>query len=312
MKTLYVAILGFAFMVTAIYCINVTISRNALNTELTTMRRDLTSTQSNLASVKQTLETTKQSLSSATLDLTSTKQALSSNQVELTSMKQTLSSTQAELTSTKQTLNSTQQELTSTKQTLNSVQQASVNLQNTLSTTQQQLKVAQDTLGGLGITLSTSAKCYDVKLVDNPAATNPTWSQLMAFISQDQTQNHEYISDVYDCSQFSRDLHNNAEAAGIRVAEVQIWFSNDIMGHALNAFLTTDYGLVYVDCVEQDTIAHVKVGKAYRAVDTYAIRAANVQNDLWWDSLRTYYYIPTSFFTFLDIECVTSSISVFW
>jgi hypothetical protein len=312
MKTLYVAILGFAFMVTAIYCVNVTISRNALDTELTTMRRDLTSTQSNLASVKQTLETTKQSLSSATSDLSYTKQTLSSNQAELTSTKQALSSAQADLTSTKQTLSSTQADLTSTKQTLSSTQQASENLENTLVSTQQQLKVAQDTLGGLGITLSTSAKCSDVKLIDNPVATNPTWSQLMAFLSQDQTQNHVYIRDVYDCSQFSRDVHNNAEAAGIRVAEVQIWFNNEQTGHALNAFLTTDYGLVYVDCVEQDTIARVKAGKVYRAVETNTIRGVNVRNDSWWDSLSSYYYIPSSTFSFLDVQCVTSSISIFW
>ena len=69
----------------------------------------------------------------------------------------------------------------------------------------------------------------------------------MAFISQDQTDKNTYIKDIYDCSEFSRDVHNNAEAAGIQGAVVQVKFRNESIGHALNAFLTTDRGLVFVD-----------------------------------------------------------------
>jgi len=109
----------------------------------------------------------------------------------------------------------------------------------------------------------------------------------MAFLSQDQTEKHLYIKDVYDCSQFSRDVHNNAEAAGIRAAEVHVKFKYEDVGHALNAFITTDRGLVYVDCtgateikafliafyeqfyglsIELDNIAYVKAGKEYGVV----------------------------------------------
>jgi len=214
-----------------------------------------------------------------------------------------LTATEANLTQAKMDLSDVQAKLTQTQADLTATQTA-------LSSTQQQLAVAQETLIGLGITLSASKECYDVTLVDNPGATNPTWSQLMTFISQDQTEKHTYIEDVYDCSQFSRDVHNNAEARGIRAAEVGMGFRNEWVGHALNAFLTTDYGLVYVDCTEADTIARVKTGKEYRAVDLYTISKTNIRNDYWWDTLSpyVYYYMPSS----MGGELVTSSIRIYW
>ena len=270
-------ILGLALVAAIVYCVDITKDRDALNTELESVQSVLASTKAELVSTK--------------TELITTKLTLASTQGELSSTKQKLTSTQAELTSTEQTLTSTQAELTSTKQTL---------------------ATAQETLRGLGITLSTSKACNDVELVDNLEATNPTWRQLMAFLSTDQTEQHTYIAGVYDCSEFSRDIHNNAEAAGIRAAEVQVKFRNEYEGHALNAFLTTDYGLVYVDCTKPpDTIARVKAGKEYRAVEINRVTGANVRNDYWWDSLSSYYYIPSSFF-FDTSGKVTSSIRIYW
>jgi hypothetical protein len=162
-------------------------------------------------------------------------------------------------------------------------------LQDSLSSVQNLLNITQDTLEGLGITVNISSQCDDVELIDNPDAVNPTWEELISFLTEDQTDKNDYIINVYDCSEFSRDVHNNAEAAGIRAAEVQVWFRNETTGHALNAFITTDYGLVYVDCTEEpDTIARVKLDKEYRAVDIYSVTGQNVRNDLWWDSLWLY------------------------
>jgi hypothetical protein len=47
---------------------------------------------------------------------------------------------------------------------------------------------------------------------------------------------------------FAEMLHNNAEQAGIRAAFVGINFAGKKIGHAINAFQTTDMGLVHVDC----------------------------------------------------------------
>jgi DNA gyrase/topoisomerase IV subunit A len=297
-------VLIVALVALVVYSVLVSIDRSALKNELDSVRSTLISTQAQLSSTQGQLNSANESLASA--------------QAELGSTKQTLTSTQVELSSTKQTLISTQSELSSTQQTLASVQQASADLQATLSITQQQLAVAQETLEGLGITVGASSQCYDkdfittgVGLVDNPTATNPTWSQLMTFLSQDQTEKHEYTIDVYDCSLFSRDAHNNAEARGIRAAEVSVWFRNERTGHALNAFLTTDYGLVYVDCIEApDRVARVKAGKEYRSVSIDIVTGANVRNDYWWDSLSSYYYIPSSMWG--DGEAVTSSIEIYW
>ncbi len=273
--------LGLALVAAIVYSVVVTGDRNALNTELESVQSVLASTQQSLALTK----------------------------TELASTQQSLASTQTQLSSTNQKLSSTQAELVSTNQKLSSALQASTNLQTTLSKTQQQLAVAQQTLGGLGITLSSSMEYSDVKLIDNPTATNPTWSQLMAFLSQDQTDKHTYVRDIYDCSQFSRDVHNNAEAAGIRAAEVSVSFRNESIGHALNAFLTTDYGLVYVDCTEApDKIAHVKTEKEFRAVGLYNITVTNVRNDYWWDTLSSNYY----FISGTRGHSVTSSIRIYW
>ncbi len=316
MRKALVVIPLLALAAAIVYGIVITGEIDALKTELESVQNVLASTQSELGSTKETFASTQSELGSTQLDLASTqselgstKQTLTSTQAELSSTEQTLASVQNELVTTEAELNSTESELASTNNQLNSTQQALTNLQTTLSGTQQQLVVAQETLEGLGITLSTSKECSDVDLIDNSAATNPTWSELMDFLSQDQTEKHTYIRDVYDCSQFSRDVHNNAEAAGIRVAEVQVWFKNEDTGHALNAFLTTDYGLVYVSCTEApDTIARVKTGKEYRAVKLYRITGTNVRNDYWWDTLSSYYYIPSS----TGGGAVTSSIEIYW
>ncbi len=304
-------ILGLALVAAIVYCVDITKDRDSLNTELESVQSVLASTQGELSSTKSTLEATTQMLTSTLAELGSTKQTLVSTQAELGSTKNMLASTQTELTSTKNTLASTQSEL-------ETVQQTSTELQATLSTTQQQLKVAQETLGGLGITLSASKENYDADLIDNTKATNPTWAKLMTFLSQDQTEKNTYIRDVYDCSEYSRDVHNNAEAAGIRAAVVHIDFSDWLTsGHALNAFLTTDYGLVYVDCTDgPDTIARVKDGKKYRSVEINRVSPSNVRNDFWWDVLESYYYIDSMSSYNLSLgrwgESVTSSIRIFW
>jgi hypothetical protein len=140
-----------------------------------------------------------------------------------------------------------------------------------------------------------------IELINNPSATNPTYAELLAFIKEDTTDKHHYADSVdvyigaaevpYVCSDFAEDVHNNAEAAGIRTAWVSIDFEGNDEGHALNAFETTDRGLVYIDCTGQrfsselqnlrvveteegfsitydspgcwDSIAYIEVGKEY-------------------------------------------------
>jgi len=87
----------------------------------------------------------------------------------------------------------------------------------------------------------------NVALINNLSAVNPTWEALSTFLATDETDKLTYQEDIFDCSQFAERLHNNAEAQGIRSAFVMVFFDNDIVGHSLNAFLTIDKGLVFID-----------------------------------------------------------------
>jgi hypothetical protein len=229
--------------------------------------------------------------------------------VELSTTQVILTSTQSELESTNQTLISKVAELSTANDKIASIQDDLNTLQDSLSGSQQQLAMDEATLKGLGITVAASKECKDVELINNPQAHNPTWDELMSFLATDNTEQHEYIPNVYDCSQFSRDVHNNAEAAGIRAAEVQLKFDNMTEGHAVDAFITTDYGLVYIDCTSPpDVVARIERDKAYRALNVYLVAGQNARNDAWWDSLISYYYVPSS----IGGEAVVASIKIYW
>jgi len=126
--------------------------------------------------------------------------------------------------------------------------------------------------------------CYDdsgnfIILINNKNATDPTYTQLVNFLQNNRTDQYPYIattrvfSSYYNtaeshvdlariqgiidgniqpknpdvCADFAERLHNDSEKAGIRCAYVSIELSDYTGGHALDAFQTTDRGLVYVD-----------------------------------------------------------------
>jgi hypothetical protein len=93
-----------------------------------------------------------------------------------------------------------------------------------------------------------------VALVNNPLATNPTFAQLKAFLDKDQTDLHPYYEGSYVCTDFAETLYNDAEASGIRAAFVIVEFQGTTIGHALNAFETTDCGLIFIDCVGENYV----------------------------------------------------------
>jgi len=121
-----------------------------------------------------------------------------------------------------------------------------------------------------------------VCLVNYKNATDPTWDELISFLESDDTDEQPYIEDLFVCADFAEMLHNNAEESGIKALYVGVDFIVG-EGHALNAFNTTDKGLVYVDCTrgfstpitaeltdsekreerEHDKIAYVVEGKEY-------------------------------------------------
>ena len=103
-------------------------------------------------------------------------------------------------------------------------------------------------------------------LINNDDAINPTWQQLKNFLLSDKTDQNQYIPGSYMCADFAKEIHDNAEAAGIRAAFVGVFFKGEIDDHALNAFETTDKGLVYIDCGDVDTIVYIEEGKEYQPI----------------------------------------------
>lgn len=303
------AVLGVLVIIVGLYVFMVMGERDDLQDKLN-------ATQDTLAATQQELETTETTLASTEAELATTKNTLSLTQTDLSSTQDTLTDTQSDLAATEDELSATKEDLSATEDELGNTRLQLHNAEDELDRTEQELddmtdqyQIAYETLKGLDITLSSSTACYDVALIDNPEAINPTWAELKAFLREDQTEHHQYILNEYDCSQFSRDLHNRAEEAGIRAAEVHINLVGESVGHALNAFLTTDYGLVYVDCTEApDKIARVKAGYAFRAVTISAVSIVNIRNDNWWASLMSYYYLQSS----SGGHCVVSSIKIYW
>ena len=219
--------------------------------------------------------------------------------------------TQEELTTSQEEAATAKADLYDASVKLTIAQDKLASAEAKLASSQESLDLYIETLNGLGIYLFPSNFCFDVKLVDNPAATDPTWAELMDFLSQDTTEEHDYVLNIYDCSQFSRDLHNNAEANGIRAAEVQVWFEDELEGHALNAFMTIDLGLVYIDCTgSPDKVARVELGKTVRAVDahSYSFNLINIRNNTWWNRLYEYYYMGESPWN----QPIVAGINIYW
>ena len=109
-----------------------------------------------------------------------------------------------------------------------------------------------------------------IELINNPVARSPSWDELVIFIQSDTTDSRPFVQTFYwsyVCTDYARDVHNNAEAVGIKAAWVGIDFREGGPGHALNAFDTTDKGLVFVDCTQWDTIAYVKIGEELGYID---------------------------------------------
>ena len=134
---------------------------------------------------------------------------------------------------------------------------------------------------------------HNIRLLDNPNATNPTWAELKAFIKADDTDKIIYNSENYVCADSAEDLHNNAEKAGIIAYWVGIEFEHNWDGHALNCFDTTDRGRIYIDCTGEeidadrpsyyhsDAISEVTVGSYYTSDYLYPMGNYYRDNDGW-------------------------------
>jgi len=161
------------------------------------------------------------------------------------------------------TLADTDEELTSAQQELSSAEL-------TIRSLESELELYKDTWGSV-VSSGVAPPFQDADIVNYESASNPTWAELLDFLLEDKTDENDYVPDVYMCGDYARDVHNNAERAGIRAAYVAIEFPSSY--HALNAFKTTDKGLVFIDCTgleawesgpsNRDKTVDVELGKRY-------------------------------------------------
>ena len=86
-----------------------------------------------------------------------------------------------------------------------------------------------------------------LEFVINDSAADPTWNELESFLLFDDTNSITYADGNFVCWNFAETLKNNAENAGIRAAYVYVEFVDCKFAHAINAFNTTDRGLVFID-----------------------------------------------------------------
>ena len=87
-----------------------------------------------------------------------------------------------------------------------------------------------------------------ITLINYRDSTKPTFHELRKFIEDDKTNEITYREFSYVCGDYAEQVHNNAEAKGIKAGVAVVSFKNDIDLHALNVFDVKDYGRVYVDC----------------------------------------------------------------
>lgn len=115
--------------------------------------------------------------------------------------------------------------------------------------------------------------------LDRSSLVNPTWSELKNFLEQDNTETLVYIEDEFDCEGFTLTLRDRAGKQGFRSAYVAINFGDAVAGHTLNAFETTEKGIVYVDDTGDtegtgiDGIGYMEVGQPYGTVPLDAVKS---------------------------------------
>jgi len=114
---------------------------------------------------------------------------------------------------------------------------------------------------------------HRIALVNYNNTTDPTYAEVLAFIKADKTDEEVYDLESYICSDYAETVHNNAEKAGHKCA----WIGVDFTGegeHALNAFKTTDRGMIFIDCTgaypyepgNWDKVVRVQAGESYTPV----------------------------------------------
>ncbi len=100
-------------------------------------------------------------------------------------------------------------------------------------------------------------------LVENPRSHNPSYNELLDFLSTDDTVQNKYDKPNFTCADFAAELQNHAEEHGLNCGYASLKFCGKSSGHAVDVFDTVDEGLVYVDTTSGKPIVTQDLGPGY-------------------------------------------------
>jgi hypothetical protein len=119
---------------------------------------------------------------------------------------------------------------------------------------------------------------HRINMINNPEAHDPTYQELIAAIINDQTDKIAYQEGVFTCGDFAERVHNNLEKLGIKSGIVRLDYIDKPTNHAANVFKTTDKGIVFISCIDQDKIGKYEIGKerVYTTLDGESYTATGI------------------------------------
>jgi hypothetical protein len=276
------AVIGLSIIIT-ILLIGSGFSFFLTNNKLNAIQYELQTAQNTIVSQTNDLNNDSAKIIELQSGLDSKNTELDTKNKQLNELQRTADETAKELAIAEDKIDNLNSQFTSTMSQLNSTKSQIDTLNSKLSDAQSKIDLFKSTFGNvnsniepLGIitdgTVKNGMRLFNLKR--NLKATDPSWLELVKFLANDTTDTKPYVERVYTCGNYAEDVFNNAEANGIRTAIVCIYFQNQKDGHALNAFKTTDSGLLYIDCtgntgsmgitgVRMDTRVQVKLGGSY-------------------------------------------------
>jgi len=135
---------------------------------------------------------------------------------------------------------------------------------------------------------------------------NPTWLELKEFLKRDDTDTIPYDIDSFDCDGYAITIRDRASMLSFRCAFVGLDFGETV-GHSINAFETTDSGLIYVDCVEHDTVGYVQLGQPYGVISLDVVKSDYIAcegnpGEFWGDLIWRSHNNPFSYDYYINYQ----------
>ena len=97
-----------------------------------------------------------------------------------------------------------------------------------------------------------------IVITNNPDAKDATYDEIIEFLRNDNTDNIPYLKGSFECGEYARVVHDNAESNGIKagvVPIIKICPKGHYTNHIWNVFRAADVkGLLFIDCTNSSSI----------------------------------------------------------